>query len=245
MTVPFNVKSDFLRYDKKREKHVLLRAKEKDAVRELRKWRTDYSKINLRKPLAGATRAKIVRDLLQLNIYAHRPNAKIVRPEKKNRARWKKYAQMQGPYKMFVVERKSTSSKIRIKNKAIVEKGVAGTYRKYYFDIDALLEEFEETGSVIIEVSRVWRKASRTKKPTGAKILIGNSAVAGGNLFTSPEVTADKIAEMLNSGNSGQAVAEYLTGLEFLYGNIKLHNSLMVGRRKQKRSKKVRRNGRN
>lgn len=238
-----HVKSEYLRRNKK-GKFEIIPGKEKAAAAELNKWRTDYREIAKRKKYAPNTKAKMARDLEALNILAHRPYARIVRPTRKNRAKWKKYAQQSGPYKMFIVEAKSPTSKIRLRKGAIVEKSVAGSYRKFDFDIDALIQEFDETGEVIQEVSRLWKRASKNKKPTGAKILIGNSSVAGGNLFTSPEVCADKIATMLNSGNSGQAVAEYLTGLEFLYGNLKLHNSLAVVRRK-KNPRKVKKNGRN
>lgn len=242
------VKSEFLRWDKSREKHTLPREKERDAVRLLRTWRTDYAKTNLRKPLAGATRAKIVRDLQALHILLSRPYVQVVTPTLKNRRAWKKYAQQSGPYKKFAVERKSENAEVRMKRGKIVEFGAAGTYLKLYFDTDALLENEEgEFVGVDNEVARLWEEASEHRQPTGCKILVGGSALMGGNLLPDAEATAEKIKEAFNSGASGQAVQDYITGLEFLYGNAELHASL-INKRKKKGSRrkqgKVLKNGR-
>lgn len=243
------VKSDFLRWDKKREKHTLPREKEKEAVRMLRTWRTDYEKINLRKPLAGATRAKITRDLIALNILVQRPHAQIVKPTRKNRVKWKKYAQQSGPYKKFVVERKSENAEVRMKRGKILEYGAAGTYLKLYFDLDALLEnETGEQEGVDNEVSRLWAEASKDRKPSGCKILVGGSALMGGNLLPDEAATAEKIKEVFLSGASGHAVMEHISGLEFLYGNPELHAALLNKKSKgigKKKSAKVKKNGRN
>lgn len=233
------VKGNFLQYDKKRENHFLPREKEKEAVKLLRQWRTDYKGVNIRKPLAGATRAKIVRDLLALNIITQRPYGKVVTPSLKNRAKWKKYAQQAGPYRKFVIERKSESAEVRMKRGKIVEYGAAGTYLKLYFNKEALLDD--ETGEqegVDNEVNRLWALASKKRrKPTGAKILVGGGAIMGGNLLPDAEAVADKIKEIFMSGASGQAVKDFIAGLEFLYGNPELHASMVTAKYKRAKRK--------
>jgi hypothetical protein len=183
---------------KKIDKFLSLNYKEiknlsdKELVKNLRYFRTDLNKYDLRKPLSYYKRRKIrdIRDIYLENLSV--PNPTLYRPAKKNRKIVAEKRNLSNKWKVFVID-KLPDQKIVVKNGRLLKVSKYTTEEELLFDLEKLAIDPQK------ELNRTLGKNTFDI----AKLMCGDAFIGGHLGFKDYGASKSKIVkdELLNDIN--------------------------------------------